>query len=145
MNHKKNIAAGTIVISKETGRILLGRRSDDTHDSNYWSIFGGGFEEKDLNPKNTVYREFLEETGYKLESISSKPLYVFSTNFFEYYTYVSFFEKEFVPKLNSEHSDYGWFTLDDLDNENVHYGFKELLNNLDARETLEKVINRYAK
>lgn len=145
MKTKKEIAAGTIVICKETCRILLGRRSGDVSDSNFWSIFGGGFNETDAHPKNTVYREFLEETGFKIESISSKPLYVFTNNFIEYYTYISFVEKEFAPKLNSEHIDYGWFYLKDLDDVNLHYGLRELLNNKEVRDILEKTINRYAK
>jgi len=116
MNSDKKMAAGIMPICKKTGRILLGRRSpDDTSYPNHWDLFGGTFEEVDEIPKNTAKREFKEECGYCGSfEISDTPLDMRGNNFVNYYTYVGLFDEEFEPKFDTEHCDYGWFSLDEI-------------------------------
>jgi len=116
MSSHKILAAGIMPICKQTGRILLGRRAvDDSSYPNHWDLFGGKFEDLDEIPKNTAKREFKEETRYcGSYEISDKPLDMRSNNFVTYYTYVGLFDQEFEPGHDSEHCDYGWFSLDEI-------------------------------
>ena len=108
----QDIAAGFFAYHPKSKRILLGLRSD----TNSWANFGGGYEpEKDKTVKDTAIREFLEETGcdsgYK---VSEKPIDIFKNNFLRYHTYFVTFDKMFEPDINHEHTNYGWFKIDNL-------------------------------
>ena len=59
----KKIGAGILAIDKQTGDLLLGRRSMQSDNPGTWSPFGGTFEVKDISTKQTAKREFSEETG----------------------------------------------------------------------------------
>ena len=108
----QNIAAGFLSYHPKSKRILLGLRSD----TNSWAAFGGGYESGiDKTIKDSAIRELYEETGcnsgYK---ISGKPLDIYEDNFIRYYTYLAIFDNMFEPRLNDEHTNYGWFKLDNL-------------------------------
>lgn len=57
------------VVYDEQGRILLARES-----SGKWDLLGGGLDH-DENPKAGLRREFLEEAGLTIISISDRPLF----------------------------------------------------------------------
>lgn len=150
---QRHIGAGIFPIAKETGRILLGRRSFGPEHTypNCWGLFGGTYEEEDGQPKVTAKREFYEET--KCEDpymISDTPLYIQDTNHNTYYTYVGIFNKEFEPyvagedKHSQEHLDYGWFTLDELlkvPDANMIPNLKEIIEN--KKDTIKRIIDYY--
>lgn len=117
MKTEKKLAAGILPICKQTGRILLGRRSaNDSSYPNHWDLFGGTFEDSDEIPKNTAKREFNEETMYCGSfEIADKPIDMRSNNFVVYYTYVGLFDQEFEPSFpDGEHCDFGWFHLHEI-------------------------------
>ena len=130
METGKQIAAGIIPIHPSSGSILMIRRGSDQSMPNMWSFFGGKFEEKDKNPKETAKREFAEESGVKNIKyyISSTPIYINNSNHLKFYNYIGVFTEQFVPDLEKEDEaqDYGWFTLDNLPH-NIHPGATELL------------------
>jgi len=136
---RKKIGAGIIAIDKKTGDILLGKRSFNSNSPNTWAPFGGTFEIKDENPKNTAKREFEEETGIHSEyELSSSPFYVQEIPNLIFYSYLGIFnDKVNVTIDSSEHSNSGWFPLNSLPS-NLHPGFEKLLS--DKKSELENII-----
>jgi len=147
MKTQKKLAAGILPIAKNTGRILLGRRSlFDASFPNHWSLFGGTFEDSDGTPKETAKREFKEETKCTYDySISKKPIDVRMNNHINYYTYIGIFDNEFVPYVNGldehskEHQDYGWFELEQMP-ETLVDGLKETF--LFKKNEIQDIINK---
>jgi 8-oxo-dGTP pyrophosphatase MutT (NUDIX family) len=140
---RKKIGAGIIAIDKQTGDILLGRRSSDSTAPNTWAPFGGTFEISDHNPKNTAKREFSEETGSDAEyELSKSPFYIQNSPRLTFYTYIGIFENKFPVSITKEHLNYGWFPLESLPS-NLLYGFKELLSSKESelKELIERIKN----
>lgn len=137
----KLIGAGIIAIEKESGKILLGRRGLDGQDPNCWAPFGGTFDKKDIIPRTTAVREFIEETKCSEKFLMEKePFYICEDNHVKFYSYIGIFEKIFIPTLNSENLEYGWFNIDLLP-ENLHPGSKELFENeyIKIRKYIKKI------
>jgi len=125
----KIIGAGIIVIDKVSGRLLLCRRGMKGNYPNCWSFFGGTFEKTDIIPKNTAIREFLEETKCQNKFlIGKKPFYICEDNHINFYSYLGVFDIQFIPQLNSENVEFGWFDIDMMP-ENLHPGVKEMFEN----------------
>jgi len=122
----KKIGAGIIAIEKTEGKILLGRRGLKGNQPNTWAPFGGTFDEKDVIPKNTAIREFIEETQCNDKFVlNPDPFYICEDNHVKFYSFIGFFDKPFLPVLNSENLEFGWFHFDYLP-ENLHAGVKEM-------------------
>ncbi len=134
----KLLGAGILAIDKKTGKILLGRRGLKGQQPNTWCIFGGTFDDKDVIPKTTAVREFFEETKCpNAFKCSKEPFYIDEDNHVKFYTHIGIFDNMFIPKLNSENIDYGWFDLDKLP-DNLHPGFEKLVS--EKRDALCSVI-----
>lgn len=142
MDTGKRIAAGIIPIHPPSGKILMIRRGMDQSMPNTWSFFGGKFDKEDKDPKTTAKREFAEESGIDNIKyyISSKPIYVNSSNHLRFYNYIGVFTKQFVPDLEKEDEaqDYGWFGLDNLPH-NMHPGARELFDK--KMDVIQEVID----
>ena len=149
---KRKLAAGILAIAKDTGRILLARRSFDGDDhEGEWSFFGGGLEDDEL-PKAGAIREFQEETNFggtpetkgKKFLLTKMPFYTKNGNHVKYFTYIGIFDNEFVVDLmhekNFENSHYGWFHLDKLP-EALHPGVKEVVE--EKYDEIQKRIDFY--
>jgi 8-oxo-dGTP pyrophosphatase MutT (NUDIX family) len=115
MNKKKLIAAGILAIDKNTGDILLVKRSGLVPNPNKWATVGGKKDPEDENTRVTAIREFSEEVqpdgSYKLSKL---PFFINETKNLKFYTYLGVFDNKFVPILNEENADYGWFNINDL-------------------------------
>jgi 8-oxo-dGTP pyrophosphatase MutT (NUDIX family) len=94
-------AAGVIVRSPH-GRILMCRRVDD----GTWAFPGGGIKDGE-DAAQCAWREFFEETGYRLGD-AGKPLMQRVKDGVDFTTFVTDCEDEFVPRLNHEHSEWAW-------------------------------------
>lgn len=131
------VAAGMLPICKESGRILLVKRSNDVDNPGVWSGIGGSLEseqgESEENIIDVVKREFLEETAHKgFYNLIPSYIYITSNGGFKYYNFIGIFENEFEPKLNNEHVEYKWFSLSEteqLSNDEIHFGIKLLFLN----------------
>ena len=98
--------------------ILLGRRvhlweGKPIPFGGYWSIFGGTCNNKE-NPIICAIRELEEETQIKVqlhEVTYTKPIQNEDSVFHVYFSELT---EQLNPILNEEHTEYGWFTIDDL-------------------------------
>ena len=104
---------GVLLISKETGKFLLGERSEMVDYPNYWSVFGGGIEEGE-NVLDGVKRELYEETLINSDDIIYKLFEVQYTTGHPFYFYLGYCDKEIECQLNEENSDWGWFSMENL-------------------------------
>lgn len=115
MNNKKLIAAGILAVDKNTGDILLIKRSNLVPNPNKWAVVGGKKDPEDENTRVAAIREFKEEvqpdTAYQLSKL---PFFINENKYLKFYTYIGFFDNKFVPILNEENTDYGWFSLNEL-------------------------------
>lgn len=122
----KLLGAGILAIEKIEGKILMGRRGMKGQSPNTWAPFGGTFDKKDEIPRNTAIREFLEETKCAEKFLMEKtPIYVCEDNHVKFYSYIGIFEFPFIPQINSENLEFGWFDFNHLP-ENLHPGVKEM-------------------
>jgi len=117
--------AGSIVLSKNTGRILLAHRSANVQEPNTWGVWGGAIDSSE-DPNEAAKRELEEEAGYH-GGITMTPLSVFHKGDFKYHNFLAVVEEEFTPRLNWETQGYVWTTLDALPSP-LHFGLKWVLS-----------------
>lgn len=132
-----NQAAGAVLMSKTTGRIMLVLRSQQVLESGTWGNCGGAHKD-DERPIDAAKREVYEETGYN-GSVEMIPLLVFKKPNFKYENFLALVEEEFVPELGWEADEHKWATLDTLPSP-LHFGITALLNDANSL----KVIKHYA-
>lgn len=127
-NEPNNTGAGCILISKDTGKMLLVRRSQDSSEPGTWACVGGSTDYGE-NPKETAIREVFEEIGYTITD-TMKLVYIYEDKHkdFKYYNFISVIPNEFIPKLNSENDSYVWCDIYSLPKPE-HFGIKCLFEN----------------
>lgn len=118
--------AGAIIVARDTGRFLLGKRSNQVEEPGTWGCWGGAID-KGMTPEQTVEKEIKEETGYTGLFIL-KPLAVYEhSSGFKYFNYLAMVKGEFQPRLSWETSSYKWFTPPDWPTP-LHFGVEYLIN-----------------
>lgn len=122
-DEKKKIGTGFGVIVMQDGRLLLGKRHEDSnkadselHGEGTWSMPGGGFEWGETF-EEAAARELKEETGMILKK--AKVICVNNDkNEHAHFITVGFFAEEFSgePKVMEpdEITEWRWFPLDEL-------------------------------
>jgi len=105
-----------IIQYNEEGLVLMLKRPADHKYPNQWTLPGGKVEEGEA-PEVCAWREMMEETGVKLKIFEAVPFFLGGSKAV-IYTYASgltigddAITREFP---NREHSEYGWFDIDDL-------------------------------
>ena len=131
------VAGGVLIYSKKTDRFLLLKRSEYVLEPNTWGIISGKLD-ADENIEEAVIRETKEETGFQLKSII--PAYVFKSNGFTFHNFVSIIDDEFIPVLNWENTEHGWFKLNEFP-KNLHFGLELLIQNTDLKDLTNKYSN----
>tara|TARA_R100000808_G_C2145555_1_gene153393 strand:- start:853 stop:1284 length:432 start_codon:yes stop_codon:yes gene_type:complete len=111
-------AAGVAIIFENS--VLLAKRIEEYEGrpvpyGGYWSVFGGMVDEGE-SPFQAAARELWEEAEIKVPSSELKFIKRFPSLSCEFIFYVYKSSTLFTPKLNFEHSEYGWFSLETLDN-----------------------------
>lgn len=94
-------AAGIIARSK-AGRILMCRRTDGEG----WAFPGGRLKDGE-DAAAAAYREFFEETGYRLGGVGTQLMRRVKDGC-DFTTFITDVDDEFAPKLNHEHSSFMW-------------------------------------
>lgn len=136
------IGAGILPVCTTTGRVLVGLRSSGVMEPHTWSTFGGKLdidEGVDEEIKEAALREMEEELRYS-GHVELVDAHVYRDNGrFEYHNFFGIVTDEFKPRLNWEHSDAAWMTIDQLFNlPSQHYGLKALL--LHSGELLRDIV-----
>lgn len=128
--------AGILPIAKDTGRIMLGLRSQAVDQPGEWGTIGGAIDAKE-DPATAAKREMEEETKYK-GKVDLKKAYVFKKSGFKFHNFIGIVPKEFEGRPDWETDRFNWFSIDDLPN-NLHFGVTGLLKNSAA------LIKKYTK
>ncbi len=138
---QKTLAAGIIAIAKDTGKILLVKRSALCPQPHTWATVGGKNDPADENLKVTAVREFKEEVQPNIKyEIITKPFFINKMPKLEFYSFVGFFETEFIPVLNDENDEYKWYDLDALP-KNLLSGCQIMFN--EKKNALKELIKRF--
>jgi len=142
----KDRAAGGLIISKSSGNILLGLRSNEVESPNKYGVFGGRFDDFE-SPEEALEREIFEETGYPLFG-GYKPLCVYydEATQFAYHTQVALTDHDFSPELNWEHSEAKWLSLKEVLNipeHDLHEGLALALSEPDVIKELTNITNHF--
>lgn len=109
------IATGALIQARDTGRILLLLRTHFVYNPNTWGLVAGAVEEGETVLEG-LKREIEEEMQINPDIID----YEFTSKEYDegrnthFYYYKGFTDSEFLPKLDEENLDYGWFDKDDL-------------------------------
>ena len=120
-------ASGCVILSLDTGRIMLQQRGSDTSHPRTWGFFGGKSENQE-RPVETLLRELQEEIGGIPSYDKIIPLNTFtsSNKKFIYYTFVVLVKREFIPILNTESDSFAWVNINSWP-EPLHPGVKAQL------------------
>lgn len=133
------VGSGCIILARNTGRILIPKRSGEVTEPYTWGTWGGAIDIGE-DPAYSARREVYEEAGYKGD-MQLYPLCVYEKgDIFKYYSYLAVVNNEFRPQLNWETDRADWFDLIDLPSP-LHFGLKYILNNRNAINTINKFIN----
>jgi len=126
-------AAGCIIVSNRTKRVLLPFRSLGVEQPHTWGTWGGAIDESE-SPEAAVRREVAEETGYS-GSIGMVPLYVFRKGTFAYHNFLAIVEDEFQPTLDWETESARWFEFGKWPSP-LHFGLAGIFQD---RPSLDKI------
>lgn len=110
--------AWAVIYCAATDSFLLGKRSGAVNNSGAWNFFGGRLDSGE-GPCAAVRRELAEETGLKVKPAQLRKLRCVEGSKKrkrrrELHYYVLQLDQEVKPRLNREHSRYGWFRRDRL-------------------------------
>jgi poly(A) polymerase len=141
-------AAGCIFIAKDTGRILLAKRSSE-EDPEYgvkepgtWGTWGGKVDWGET-PKDAVVREIDEEVGYDSDyKLAHLWTYEDHEEGFQYHNFLVVVSNEFKPKLNWENEGSRWVEYGHWPHP-MHFGLKALIQH--AGSKIERVVGLIKK
>ena len=115
MKKKSRLAGGVLITAKDTNRVFLLLRNGVSRSPNTWSMVAGTIEDGET-PLKGLKREVGEELSIDPEIIDYK--FICTETSESRNLYFSYFggevKSEFVPTLNDENTDFGWFDKDDL-------------------------------
>jgi 8-oxo-dGTP pyrophosphatase MutT (NUDIX family) len=113
-------ASGVAVLFENS--VLLAKRSDKCHITGnkypyggYWSVFGGSIDEGET-PIECAGRELLEESKIFVDFKFIEFIDIISDEFCDFYFHIYRSDKMLFPQLCEEHSEFGWFKIDELVN-----------------------------
>jgi 8-oxo-dGTP pyrophosphatase MutT (NUDIX family) len=112
------IAAGIVFVAPD-GDVLLIKRAGEEGKDNYvghWALPGGKADAGE-SPEQCADREAREELGSTAPAATGRKKLldlVQTPNGMMFHTFTESVEDKFKPKLNEEHSEFGWFPLDKL-------------------------------
>ena len=110
---KEERFAGVLVKARDTGRVFLMLRcSGATHELT-WALISGGIEDGE-EVLEGIKREVKEECQIDPDIIDYELKYDEDERDGKFYYYEGLTDSEFIPTLDYENLDWGWFEKDDL-------------------------------
>ena len=108
----KKIVAGVLIKCIETDRVFLLFRNDKTP---IWSLMSGGVDEGE-EPIEALKREMFEELFVRPGNIKFKQIRIeqIPDRNMEFHYFTGLTNSEFIPILDHENLNYGWFSKDKL-------------------------------
>jgi 8-oxo-dGTP pyrophosphatase MutT (NUDIX family) len=130
--------AGILVAARETGRVLLLKRSSEVTEPGVWGVPGGKVDRGE-SERSAAVRELEEETGYDSSVVvSAEPIFVFEEPDFSFATYMGCVEEEFDPWINWESAAARWCQPGRFPKP-LHFGMVELLAHVDLEREVRSV------
>ena len=132
---------GALILSINTGRVLLNLRASHKSHPACWSIWGGMMEEGET-PKDALLRELSEEMGGQPSIIRLQPFDVYQSGdgHFKYFSFICLVLDEFTPILNNESAGYCWLDLG-VWPKPMHQGTRNSFGNPDALVKLQSILS----
>lgn len=122
-------AAGSVVMARDTGRLLLAHRSEEVLEPHTWGTWGGAIDPNE-DPSQAAKRELVEEACVE-QAVTMTPLYVFQKGDFRYYNHLATVDREFTPVLNWESQGFLWTEPAEMP-EPRHPGLQALIDDQDS-------------
>lgn len=135
-------AAGSIILSQKTGRLMLGCRSQNVTEPGTWGTYGGAIE-TGSNPVRAAHDELFEETGYDERKLRLEPLSIYQSpgGAFQYHNHIAIVEDEFTPWTSHENTESRWFEFGDWPDP-LHFGMEHILSDAEAVDKLADFVRR---
>lgn len=132
--------SGALICARDTGRILLLQKRDGKH-AGRW-VLAGGTNHNSETAWQGLIREIEEELGFLPDIKKTLPLekFVSADSLFSFHTYFCVVDAEFIPKLSTEHTAWGWFDLKLLPKP-VHKGLDLSLHNKIIQTKIQTIID----
>jgi 8-oxo-dGTP pyrophosphatase MutT (NUDIX family) len=136
--------AGSIFLARNSGRLLLVRRSHHTLQPGTWGTIGGAVDRGE-KPEETVVREVREELGIHVNPADLRLCYVFrdQKSHFMYYNYTVMIDEEFIPVPNWEVSEHAWVEFGQWPDP-LHFGMEAWLQDPHGESTLRALVQQIA-
>ncbi|SFF33766.1 NUDIX domain-containing protein [Paracidovorax wautersii] len=127
--------AGSVVVARSTGRVLLPLRSEAVLEPGTWGTWGGAIDPGE-QPAAAAQRELVEEAGLDPSvPVDMVPLMVFQSGDFRYHNFAAVVDEEFQPTLNWESDASLWCDLDGLPFP-LHPGLQALMKDAKSVEAI---------
>lgn len=107
------VSAGVLIKCKSTNKFLLVKRSELCSNPHSWSLVSGGIEDHE-DIVTGLKREVTEELSIDPSKIEYNLKNIEEGDGTRFYYFLGFTDYEFIPTLNEEHTDWGWFDKSDL-------------------------------
>jgi mutator protein MutT len=134
-----------LLIIKNNKALLFKRNPKDQNNPGKYGLIGGGIEDGET-PEEALKREVKEEAGVTVKSFKKLKTYNYDKTTINVFYTTNFNEDEI--KLNSEHTSFKYFTLDELSEDNVietNKDFVEDYNNMVKDNKVNEEVNRLKK
>lgn len=128
-----------VVLSLDSKRILVAKRSDKVRNSGKWNFLGGRVNDKETTVKAAA-RELQEEVGIKVNPYSLFLFKTLNTEKSTIFGYIALTKTESRVKLNKESTKYKYVSMDDLRKLNLHLPTKLLI-----KGNFDKVIKSFVR
>jgi len=112
----KTVSAGVMIKCTKTDNIFLALRSKGGDNGETWNLIAGGIEDSDESVLDGLKREIKEELQIDPELIDYKFIrkeFIKEKNM-DFHYYEGFTKSEFIPTLDEENLDFGWYGKDEL-------------------------------
>jgi len=134
--------AGALFLARNTGRLLLTRRSSRVLQPGTWGTVGGALDHGE-GPEDAVIRETREELGLQIQHEDLHLCYTFrdARTQFVYYNYTALIPEECELVLNWEVSEHAWVDFGQWP-EPLHFGMQHWLQDLHGESALRALVQQ---